>query len=313
MSGVNNVELPLVSVIINCYNGEVFLKEAIESVFQQTYTNWEIIFWDNCSNDKSAEIAKSFGEKIKYFYSSDNTSLGEARNMAIQKSSGDFIAFIDCDDIWINPRKLEIQVDLLMKNESYGLCYGSMEEIDEEKNHFRNVITIHESGYIFPELLMQFDVSIITTMIRKKTLEQSGLNFDNNIKASEEYCLFMQLACISEIGVIKDILAAYRVSMNSLTSKSLEILGFERRYTLKKIIDTRPFLLDRHSKNFREAFARANYYDARWNMHNRNRINAIKNLSKNILINKRYFLLFIITLFPYFIWDLIHLAKRKRV
>jgi len=79
---------PLVSILMNCYNGEKFLREAIESVLAQTYNNWELIFWDNQSTDQSAEIFNSFGDKrLKYFYASKHTKLYEARNYAFEKAS----------------------------------------------------------------------------------------------------------------------------------------------------------------------------------------------------------------------------------
>ena len=75
---------PLVSVIINCFNGEMYLREALNSVIAQTYKNWEIIFWDNKSEDKSAEIFKSYVDKrFQYFYANEHTSLYKARNLAI--------------------------------------------------------------------------------------------------------------------------------------------------------------------------------------------------------------------------------------
>ena len=84
----------LVSIIMNCYNGQRFLKEAIDSVYQQDYEDWEIIFWDNASEDDSAKIAKSYDKKLKYFLAPSNTSLGEARNIALQKAHGKYIAFL---------------------------------------------------------------------------------------------------------------------------------------------------------------------------------------------------------------------------
>ena len=98
---------PLVSIIMNCFNGELFLKDSIKSVLDQTYKNWELIFWDNKSTDKSAEIFKSFKDKrLKYFYADEHTSLYKARNLAIDKSKGDFISFLDTDDL-LNQNKLE--------------------------------------------------------------------------------------------------------------------------------------------------------------------------------------------------------------
>jgi glycosyltransferase involved in cell wall biosynthesis len=92
---------PLVSVIMNCYNGAKYLDESIQSVISQTYDNWELIFWDNRSEDKSSEIFKKYQDKrFKYFYANKHATLYKARNLAIEKSKGDFIAFLDTDDTW---------------------------------------------------------------------------------------------------------------------------------------------------------------------------------------------------------------------
>ena len=94
---------PLISIIINCYNGEKFLKNAIRSVLNQTYKNWEIIFFDNNSKDKSVKILKGFKDKRIKFYSTQNKNLlplYKARNLATQKAKGRFITFLDVDDTW---------------------------------------------------------------------------------------------------------------------------------------------------------------------------------------------------------------------
>jgi glycosyltransferase involved in cell wall biosynthesis len=303
---------PLVSIIINCYNGEEYLNEAIESVFAQTYSNWEIIFWDNCSTDKSSQIARSYGAKLKYFLAEKKTNLGDARNLALKNINGEYIAFIDCDDIW-EPSKLFNQVEMLEENRDLALCYSGIEEILPDGSHFRYVNAKYKTGFIFRELLMQYDISILTSMIRASILNATNLSFDSNITASEEYCLFMQLACNYKIGVNNTILAKYRVHESSLTSKSLQILGKERRYTLNKIIFDNPQIKKTYKNELREAFARADYYDARWLMSHNDRIGAFKLLIKNSNINLKYFLLMILSLFPVFIWNKVHKKYRQRV
>ena len=116
---------PLVSVIMNCFNGEEYLREAVNSVIKQNYENWEIIFWDNQSTDKSAEIFKSYKDKrLKYYYASSHSGiLDEARNYALKKANGDFIAFLDVDDWWL-PNKLEKQIPLF-DDPDVGLVYGN--------------------------------------------------------------------------------------------------------------------------------------------------------------------------------------------
>ena len=111
---------PLVSVIMNCRNCEKYLKEAVDSVLSQTYQNWEIIFWDNQSTDSSAVIFKAYNDpRLRYYLAPEYTPLGGARNLAMQKANGEFIAFLDCDDIWL-PLKLEKQIPVFDK-ESVGL------------------------------------------------------------------------------------------------------------------------------------------------------------------------------------------------
>ncbi|MEB3828453.1 glycosyltransferase family 2 protein, partial [Phormidium sp. CCY1219] len=110
-------DYPLVSVIMNCYNGEKYLKEAIDSVYAQTYPNWEIIFVDNASVDQTAAIANSYDNRLKYFRNPLTVKLGESRNIACEHAKGEFLAFLDCDDIWM-PDKLELQIPLFLENQS---------------------------------------------------------------------------------------------------------------------------------------------------------------------------------------------------
>ena len=123
---------PLVSIIMNCYNGKKFLREAIDSVIAQTYTHWEIIFWDNQSTDGSADILKSYDDpRLRYFYAPKHTFLYEARNYAINESCGDLIAFLDVDDWWA-PEKLEKQVPLF-ENPEVGIVCSNYWLVNERK------------------------------------------------------------------------------------------------------------------------------------------------------------------------------------
>ena len=126
---------PLVSILMNCYNGEKFLREAIESIQAQTYHNWELIFWDNQSTDQSAEIFKSYVDRrLKYFYAQKHTELGDARVEAMSKAKGSWVGILDVDDIWCK-EKLEYQVDIINKSlddgVELGLVYGKVLEINE--------------------------------------------------------------------------------------------------------------------------------------------------------------------------------------
>ena len=115
---------PLISIIINCFNGEKYLKDCLISVLNQSYTNWEVIFWDNQSSDNSKRIFLEFKDKrFKYYNSNNHTTLYEARNNAIKKSTGEIIAFLDTDDWW-EKNKLEKQVPLF-ENKKIGMVYSN--------------------------------------------------------------------------------------------------------------------------------------------------------------------------------------------
>ena len=115
---------PLISIIVNCYNGEKYLCEAIDSVLSQTYKNWELIFYDNQSNDNSAEIFKEYiDHRLHYIYAPNHTPLYEARNYAYEQSKGEFITFLDVDDWW-EPTKLKDQIKLF-SDQCVGLVYSN--------------------------------------------------------------------------------------------------------------------------------------------------------------------------------------------
>jgi glycosyltransferase involved in cell wall biosynthesis len=115
----------LVSIIMNCFNGETYLRDAIESILDQTYPHWELIFWDNKSTDRSQAIIKSYNDsRIRYFMASEHTNLGRARSLALSKASGKWIGFLDVDDFWYR-EKLAIQIKKInFSNKKVGMVYG---------------------------------------------------------------------------------------------------------------------------------------------------------------------------------------------
>ena len=148
--------MPLVSIIMNCFNCSAYLSEALDSVSQQTFKDYEIIFWDNLSTDGSGEIALRYGEPLRYFRGKEFLSLGSARNAALEKVRGKYIAFLDCDDVWF-PEKLDRQVKLLESKEELGLVYSDSLVIDSQGNLLRKTyfrIPKPSSGRVFNNLLV---------------------------------------------------------------------------------------------------------------------------------------------------------------
>lgn len=303
---------PAVSIIMNCLNGERFLREALDSVRAQTFQDWELIFWDNGSTDRSREIAAEYGPRVRVYRTpGDTVPLGAARNMALREARGEFVAFLDTDDVWY-PHTLQRLIDGLSSGD-YALAYGGIVEIDADGNELRTLIPTLESGAIFPALLKQFDVTVPGTVLRHSALVEHDLSFDPTVTASEEYCLFMQLAVNTRFCVIHQVLARYRVLENSLTEKAISKWAAEREYTLARICERHPGIMARFPAEFREAYARATYYRARFFMATGRQLAAATQMARIALLDRRYFALFILSLIPgRGAWDYVHARRTGR-
>lgn len=308
----NNLQLnPLVSFIVNCYNGEIYLHSCLSSILAQTYSNWELVFWDNDSTDKSAEIFKSYNDnRFKYFKSLKNETLGQARAWAVNECKGEYIAFLDVDDEWI-PEKTEIQIRTMIKEKSI-LSYGGIIEKYEYSNATKKKTAKHPSKDNFKHNLFQFEIQMPTIMIDRNMLIKKNLNFDPIITASEEYCLCMQLIYKEPVSVFNNPLAKYLITENSLTNRNSSNWEKERIYTLNKIISDHPEIRALYKSELMEAFSRATYYKARSLMISKKRMAALKELKTIKFISLRYFVLFIIAHLPIIVWEKIHIFKNKR-
>ena len=118
---------------MNCYDGEKYLKKSLQSLKKQTYSNWELIFWDNVSKDNSKKIFDKLKDKrFFYFKSKKFLNLYDARNQAIKKSKGKYVCFLDVDDLW-KKNKLRTQVNFMNKNKMFKIIYSNFYVILEKK------------------------------------------------------------------------------------------------------------------------------------------------------------------------------------
>jgi glycosyltransferase involved in cell wall biosynthesis len=223
VEGESTNNCPLVSIIMNCYNGEKYLRDAIDSVYQQSYQNWEIIFWDNASIDNSAEVALSYDGRLKYFKSKATTTLGEARVLAVDKVQGKYIAFLDCDDIWY-PEKLAQQVDVINNYNDIGFVYCKTNTIIEESHSILKAgDSVLPSGYIFNSLVKSNFIPFVSAFMSIKVYNECG-GFPENYKNSTDYCLFLKIAKKYKIFAIQDTCCAYRIHSDNLSHKQ-RIIG----------------------------------------------------------------------------------------
>jgi glycosyltransferase involved in cell wall biosynthesis len=233
----------LVSILMNCYNGEKYLQEAIDSIYSQTYSNWEVIFIDNCSTDSSAEIAKSYNDgRLKYYKTEKNLPLGAARNWGIKFINGEFLAFLDTDDVWFS-NKLEKQLKVI--EEDIAFVYGPVIQINENGDELRETKINKESN--FKTLLERYDINMHSTLIN---LRMVNVKFNEKLSYCPDYELFMKIVSENNKFISTNTsLAKYRIHSNSLSNKTINIQMNE----ITSVLDTlknNSFLYDKYQKSF---------------------------------------------------------------
>ena len=226
---------PTVSVIMNCLNCEKYLREAIDSMYAQTYTEWEIIFWDNASTDGSAGIAKSYDSRLRYFKGEMTIPLGSARNKALEQCQGEFIAFLDCDDLWL-PEKLEKQIPFFWTDPEIGIVICDSIFFDKKMNE-KQLYSNNKppTGRVFRELLGQYYISLETAVAKKSVIDQVGW-FDKRFNLIEEMDLFVRMSNISKVEYVDEVLAKCRIHRESVTWQNENISEWprEKRMLLEK-------------------------------------------------------------------------------
>jgi len=220
----------LISIIINCFNGEKYLEESISSVINQSYSNWELIFWDNQSSDQSAQIVSNYNHpKIRYFLASKFTSLGEARSLAFEKAKGDWIAFLDCDDFW-DKDKLQYQVDAIKAYKGkVGLVYSNCQLFKDvvKKNVVSRLTRVAPGNKQLPQgdiskhLFSGNFIPFPSILYNKSAVLKSG-NF-SRFKFCPDYYLSLSISLNYNIIAINKTLCFYRLHNTNLSKYTKEI------------------------------------------------------------------------------------------
>ena len=220
----------LVSIIVNCYNGEKYVSRCLKSIFSQTHKNFEIIFWDNLSTDKSQNELKKFKDKrIRYFKSKKFLKLYEARNFAINKAKGDYIAFLDIDDT-LEKKKLQLQLKKIINTNS-DVCFS---------NHFikkKTTIILKarlSSENIFNQILNENPISILTVMIKKDVFKKLKYSFNPKYEIIGDFDFFFRISTKLKFCCINEPLATYYIHNSNLSIKKLDVEISEFRYWINK-------------------------------------------------------------------------------
>jgi glycosyltransferase involved in cell wall biosynthesis len=215
---------PLVSVIVPAYNAEKFVAETIESVQAQTYTHWELIIVDDGSTDQTADIIKEYvikDSRIQYWYQT-NGRQGKARNLAISKAKGIYLAFIDADDLW-HPKKLEKQIEVFILNYNVDVIYTyGTSFVGDKSNTFKKFA--FNKGLIdkkkqFDFLISGYSLPNLSVIVKRNSvIKVGGFDEDIRVQNAEDYQLWLRLADNgSQFYCLGEDLFYYRIHPNQVT------------------------------------------------------------------------------------------------
>lgn len=237
------MENPLISIITPAYNSERFIGDAINSVLEQTYPNWEMVIVDDCSTDKTVEVIKQYKDpRIILIALEENGGPAIARNTAMDNANGRFYAFLDSDDQWV-PQKLEKQLQFMLEND-IAFSYTSYSKVDEVGTDLDKVVHVPKT-ISYNRLIKDNIIGCLTVMVDR---DKVGSLKMVNIRTRQDWVLWLEILKrgFTAYG-LQEVLAKYRERHNSVSSNKMkmikqnwkvyvEIEGFNRMKSLAYII-----------------------------------------------------------------------------
>lgn len=229
-------KMPLVSIIIPMYNAEKYIEETLTSLKNQTYDNYEVIIVDNASTDNSVSVAQKMSSYFESFliFQSEVNSGGPAkpRNIGVNKASGEYIAFLDSDDLW-HEEKLLIQLTL-MTEKNYNFTCTSKLLIDEDSNKFERkidkILPGKTGSYSIADLIRRNHITTSSVVVKRDLLMQFPFDESSAIACVEDYLLWLNLLNLAECNFyhIKEPLVLYRLFKQSLSQQDGRFLLFAK-------------------------------------------------------------------------------------
>lgn len=229
----------LVSIIMPSWNTSRYIAKSIQCVLDQTYQNWELLIVDDCSTDNTDEVVASFKDsRIKYFKNEKNSGAAFTRNRAMREAQGDWIAFLDSDDLWL-PEKLEKQVKFMVAH-NYVLTYHEYVKIDEEDKP----LNIYVSGPDIVNKRKMYNYDYIGQLTMMYSAKYFGLIQIKDIKKNNDYAIRLQLykKSSTKAYLLKENLAKYRIRKKSISHDKLR-KKLRSHYDLFHICDEKPALV----------------------------------------------------------------------
>ncbi|MGF1478662.1 MAG: glycosyltransferase family 2 protein [Cyanophyceae cyanobacterium] len=228
--------MPQISVIIPAYNAEATIAETIESVQQQTVSDFEIVVIDDGSRDRTPEVLASIAEPRLRLFQEENGGVATARNRGFARATGEFIAFLDADDLW-TPNKLEQQLAALQRRSEAGVAYSWTYYIDHQSQALYPGMQPLYEGNIYAELLL---ANILANgsnpLIRRVAIERVG-GFDPALSAAADWDFYLRLAAQFPFVVVPEYQVLYRQSAGSMSAK-VEAMKAEILFVLERAFQT---------------------------------------------------------------------------
>ncbi len=225
---MNRTSIPRVSIIIPAYNSARYVGAALQSVLDQTCRDYEVIVVDDGSTDDTKTVVLSVGGPVRYIHQS-NQGPSPARNTGISAAAGEFICFLDADDVW-TPEKLNTQLDFMERNPRIALVFADSEEFDEQgvqcasllskSRFYSEIVSRAVVGRAFQKLLLENFIPTSTVMVRRQCFDTTAL-FDTTLKAAEDRDMWSRIAAQFPIGCIPTMLGRKRAVASSV-SRDLE-------------------------------------------------------------------------------------------
>ncbi len=227
----------LVSIIMPSWNTGRWIAESIESVINQTYQNWELIIVDDCSTDNTDDIVGSFKDnRIKYFKNDINSGAALTRNRALREARGEWIAFLDSDDLWV-PTKLEKMI-AFAKDNNYSFIYHGYEKIDEESKP----LSVYVSGPKKITKRKMYNYGYPGCLAFMYSAKIHGLIQIKNIKKNNDYAILLILCKQANCYLLNENLAKYRIRRKSISHDKFS-KKLKSHFDLFHICDEKSFLI----------------------------------------------------------------------
>jgi glycosyltransferase involved in cell wall biosynthesis len=220
-----------ISVVIPFYNSMAYLPVTLESILKQTFTDFEVLIINDGSTDNILEWAKGITDSRIRVISQENKGLAGARNTGIANSNGEYIAFVDADDLWA-PTKLEKQVRCLDENLEVGLVHTWMLFIDEKGKSTGRVLQSYAEGNAWKQVVVKNVIACPSVMIRRCCFEKVGV-FEPGRNPVEDWDMWIRIAANYPLAVIKEPLAYYRQVPGSM-SKNWQAMEQGFKLTIEK-------------------------------------------------------------------------------